>query len=541
MPTRCIVPLLFLVAFLLFPAQSRTQAPKAAEKVTLAKAVEQASAKADELTAEQEKQAAKLGKIQADSGVQSKKSADARAAFVKLAQQKTDAVLDAESLALLARQPREADEMKAIEEWLTLARQIKLPEAEPAPAIANDPKTDKRVKDTPKEAEESVESLATYLTKDAKSDREKARAIFLWITDNVSYDIEGAAARRVEKRPLEIIRGKSTSCAGYSALFAALAEAAGLEASVVGGDLRQATIMPELAQLGTRTPSGCVRAAHGWNVVKIDGHWQLVDCTLASGQFRKKDKIEVNHPTRPFFFCCPPDKMILSHLPKDSQWQLLKTPLSSDEQDSLPVLREAYYENGLQLVSHPVVQISARKDLLMTFRVPRDVFLTAYLYQDEKRLDDEPAMIQRQGDLVDVRFVFPQAGKYTVRIFAAKMTSDKKRTSLPAIDYLVEAAPGPDRGARLAIVDSKFQHNEGRLYWPLSGTLKAGQSQPFLISAPGAASLTVFAGNQKVKLTPVGNGLFAGNIQPPAGPLTIGCVYNTDLTVATEIIKFKVE
>ena len=41
---------------------------------------------------------------------------------------------------------------------------------------------------TPKSAERTIASLAAYLTRPARNDREKARAIFRWITANIAYD-----------------------------------------------------------------------------------------------------------------------------------------------------------------------------------------------------------------------------------------------------------------------------------------------------------------------------------------------------------------
>ncbi|MCS7045368.1 MAG: transglutaminase-like domain-containing protein, partial [Gemmataceae bacterium] len=42
----------------------------------------------------------------------------------------------------------------------------------------------------PPEAEASLDSLAEYLAKPCKTDRDKARAIYRWITDRIAYDVE---------------------------------------------------------------------------------------------------------------------------------------------------------------------------------------------------------------------------------------------------------------------------------------------------------------------------------------------------------------
>ncbi len=43
----------------------------------------------------------------------------------------------------------------------------------------------------PESKMESIESLASYLIEPAKNDREKARAIYRWVTENIDYDVQG--------------------------------------------------------------------------------------------------------------------------------------------------------------------------------------------------------------------------------------------------------------------------------------------------------------------------------------------------------------
>jgi len=50
---------------------------------------------------------------------------------------------------------------------------------------------DKYAINTPTSAEASVDSLASYLVAPAKNEREKARSIFRWVTENIDYDVLG--------------------------------------------------------------------------------------------------------------------------------------------------------------------------------------------------------------------------------------------------------------------------------------------------------------------------------------------------------------
>ena len=50
---------------------------------------------------------------------------------------------------------------------------------------------DKYAINTPTSAEATVDSLASYLVAPARNEREKARSIFRWVTENIDYDVLG--------------------------------------------------------------------------------------------------------------------------------------------------------------------------------------------------------------------------------------------------------------------------------------------------------------------------------------------------------------
>ena len=50
---------------------------------------------------------------------------------------------------------------------------------------------DRHALNAPSSVEASVESLAAYLIEPATNDREKARAIFRWICENIDYNVDG--------------------------------------------------------------------------------------------------------------------------------------------------------------------------------------------------------------------------------------------------------------------------------------------------------------------------------------------------------------
>ena len=94
----------------------------------------------------------------------------------------------------------------------------------------------------PREAQNSVESLANYLGRSWYSDLQKARAIYVWISHNIKYDL-GSLKKGVHPGWLEregwkpenvLMRGLAV-CAGYSELYKELADKLGLQCQYISG------------------------------------------------------------------------------------------------------------------------------------------------------------------------------------------------------------------------------------------------------------------------------------------------------------------
>ena len=111
-------------------------------------------------------------------------------------------------------------------------------------------------------AEQSVESLAADLVEPAKNEREKARAIFRWICQNIDYDLGSYFAGRLGSTKSEdVLKSRSSVCSGYSDLFSALAREAGLEAVEIRGYGKGYSYRPGQRFAGPYN--------HAWNAVEV--------------------------------------------------------------------------------------------------------------------------------------------------------------------------------------------------------------------------------------------------------------------------------
>mmetsp|Transcript_20143 Transcript_20143/g.35764 ORF Transcript_20143/g.35764 Transcript_20143/m.35764 type:complete len:531 (+) Transcript_20143:65-1657(+) len=178
----------------------------------------------------------------------------------------------------------------------------------------------------------SIQGLAEYLGSKG-SDTEKAWAIFVWICNHISYDVEGfrGQARRQSCDPRDVLRSRTCVCQGYANLFEAIAKAAGLEARVIGG-------------LSRNEGGG---GSHAWNAVRLEGEWKLLDCCWGAGSVDTK----FERFFKPFYFGVPPVEFLLSHFPDNPEDQFMESPMSHEDFVSQPHLHPSFFSLGLAL--HP--------------------------------------------------------------------------------------------------------------------------------------------------------------------------------------------
>jgi Transglutaminase-like superfamily len=169
---------------------------------------------------------------------------------------------------------------------------------------------------TPERETGNLRDLAAWLTKPARSDTEKARAIYVWITQNIRYVDSTNAARRVSvenmrrQRAERVLVNRTALCVGYANLFKALAQEAGFHAEFIVGDTKDTD--------GSVSPRG-----HAWIAAKLDGAWHLIDPTWGA----------TAHPDRPGYiveryFMADPAVFASDHNPDDPLWQLSDRPVS---------------------------------------------------------------------------------------------------------------------------------------------------------------------------------------------------------------------
>lgn len=221
---------------------------------------------------------------------------------------------------------------------------------------------------------DDIETLSIRIQNDFENDIERARAAYLWITDNIKYDQNALRSVRIEKlffysdkydyeyklkkrqqkKMLLAFKNKIGLCEEFSVLFKELCNMIGLEAELILGVAKSASDIDSKNTIKN----------HGWNAVKINGKWKLVDVTWSAGYQDQKTSLWVRK-LNDHFFLTPPEEFLTSHYPEDSKWQLIDTPISVDTFYKMPVFYSKYYDNELILNQNQTGTIKVLNDRII--------------------------------------------------------------------------------------------------------------------------------------------------------------------------------
>jgi transglutaminase-like putative cysteine protease len=365
----------------------------------------------------------------------------------------------------------------------------------PASTHQNYAEIRKHISQTPASAERTLKTLANYLIKPAKTQTERAYAIFYWLTQNIAYDTQSFFSGNYgDLTPAGVLRSRKAICSGYSRLFTGLAKQAKLEVVEIIG-VSKSYGFSEKGTLGD----------HAWNAVKIDDQWRLLDATWGAGFVTKSGEFEKK--LEDFYFFTPPEQFIYSHFPKERQWQLLDPTISKTEFKKLVYLRPAFFKYGLALDSHQQSPIKIKDSLTLSLLAPENlIFLTGLTHG--QKLDDTFTFHQREGEHLIIKAVFPYQGLFRLNVFAKDKTETGNYPTV--LKYTVQATPTPVGAIGLPKTYATFNTVGAYLYNPMTYHIKSGEASEFKIKIPSALKVALIDDNGWHYLDKQPNDIFSG-------------------------------
>jgi hypothetical protein len=168
----------------------------------------------------------------------------------------------------------------------------------------------------------------------ASNDWERARAVYIWLTENIAYDTASYfSGRAAVTDAAGVFRSGKSVCQGYAELFVSLAEGLGLEAVMISGYAKG---------YGYSEDRILYRTNHAWNGVRINGEWHLFDATWGAGHVDGRKFVK---DFSGFWFDPHPELYLWTHLPEEERWQLTSDKISMDEYFSRKYYMSSYFES----------------------------------------------------------------------------------------------------------------------------------------------------------------------------------------------------
>ena len=271
-----------------------------------------------------------------------------------------------------------------------------------------------------------------------KSPIDRYWIIFYWIATHIDYDTVSYFAKDYKDQTAEgVFASRKGVCAGYGNLFKHICDALEMSCEIISGYSKgygfddRAGAPPEID--------------HAWNVVKIFNHQYLIESTWGAGHLN--DKKEFERVLHAYYFLPRPNEMIYHHLPKDEQWQLLRTPITLKEYGQMPQLRSTYFEMKLQLVqphNRSYVDLRPGKPYaLVIVKAPADVQLIADLALGEKKIvGGHQVIFDKRKRAFYCYFAPANRGKHKITIFARRdETETELYTSVLDLSLTVKRMP----------------------------------------------------------------------------------------------------
>ncbi|XP_063366962.1 hillarin [Cydia amplana] len=297
------------------------------------------------------------------------------------------------------------------------------------------------------EDQKTFTDLVRQLVGRCATDVEKARTIFRWITvknlNNIQFDdnLRGDS-------PLGLLRGIKHGTESYHVLFKRLCSYAGLHCVVIKGYSKSAGYQP-----GVRFEDN--RFRNSWNAVFVAGAWRFVQCNWGArhlvnakdapkpGNRGKSDSLRYEYDDH--YFLTDPREFIYEFYPLQSDWQLLKTPITLHDFEELPFVRSLFFRYGLYF-SDPntkaVMYTDSTGAATMRIAMPAHMQSSLIFHYNLKFYDTEGdgfdgvslkrfVMQSVVGNVVSFRVHAPCSGAFLLDIFANAVTPREYLTGEP--------------------------------------------------------------------------------------------------------------
>jgi hypothetical protein len=193
---------------------------------------------------------------------------------------------------------------------------------------------DSYVRSCPTSIARDPDQLVSYLEKITDTDLEKARAIYVWLAENISYDAKSINKNKYgDNTALGVLKSGKAVCQGYAKLFEFLGNKMGLNIQFVSGYSKN-DVQEESWDFDGE------ECDHAWNMIKIGDEWRVFDATWGAGNGNDdvRGRLVFTKEYSDNWFDLSPYEAIFSHYPEDTSLILTEPRLTLDKFESLQLI-----------------------------------------------------------------------------------------------------------------------------------------------------------------------------------------------------------
>jgi Transglutaminase-like superfamily len=258
-------------------------------------------------------------------------------------------------------------------------------QAQPQPSYSD---VDSKMQQLPDSLSKSTNGIAKFVKLHFSNQSDQSRAIFIWISKAISYDIKMVEQKKVYHQKSEIIdevmKTRKGICMHYAELYSAIANQVGIKTFVVAGYTKQnAKIDP---------------ISHAWCVSKIDSVWKPLDPTWGSGYVKDGTFVRKLNDE---FVNTTPEYFLKSHMPFDPLWQLVYEPITNKEfyEGKLPMSSQKVKFNFKDSISHFEKQPEEFQLEASSMRIKANGIINPLIAEALQQINTQLAFIQNQKQL----------------------------------------------------------------------------------------------------------------------------------------------
>lgn len=243
---------------------------------------------------------------------------------------------------------------------------------------------------------------------------DKARAIYYWIANNISYDTKPNQNNKLKNTPADVLLTRKATGIGFANLFQDMCSSADIRCLTVDGFVKYNT-----QQIGEKDEE----INHSWVVVQLGQspeEWYYADPAFGSGYLSADMKAFTKAYTDAYFFT---EKVTfnLQHFPDNNAWKLGSAPKSKGDFFDMPVIKTAAIEMGITKCSPNDGKIKSKADRAVKFsftiKSSEEITKVALGIGEKKKYKLEEVQYSNRGSVLSFTYKFKDTDSGPVTVF----------------------------------------------------------------------------------------------------------------------------